>query len=93
MSTDLSHREADIEVLASIKKGVSMSGVLRSRVTQTSLEALRDLGMSDNEIDRYLRRFGSGTLDPPKAGPGVYWIPAPRRHLLPFDEGSDRKTK
>ena len=71
MSTDLSLREADIGVLASIKKGVSMSGALRSRVTQTSLEALRDLGMSDNEIDRYLRRFGTGTLDLRKARPGV----------------------
>jgi hypothetical protein len=67
MSTDLSHREADIEVLVSIKKGVSMLGALR--VTQASLEALRDLGISDNEIDRYLRRFGS--FDLRKARPGV----------------------
>jgi hypothetical protein len=67
MRTDLSHPEADIEVLASIKKGGSMSGAMRSRVTQTSLEVLRDLGMSDHEIDRYLRRFGIGALDLRKA--------------------------
>jgi hypothetical protein len=63
MSTDLTHREADIQVLVNIKKGVSMSRALRNPVTQTSLEAFRDLGMSDNEIDRYHPRFGSGTID------------------------------